>query len=242
MNTSASLSFDPTLGKGPERLMMYERKGYPAGIKTAKSPFVVGRIAYDDGTVGTLIYIKSTLIEGMEFTTSGYLAANPTFPHQSTIDQFFDPDQFDAYRYLGYDIGRRVIDSLALTRTLPMRTRSGAPTWRCTSRPSNVWDKAAIESFSSTPKTEQTQRKIYKTRNGTRADAFDYIGKFDNATCRHSTIGYLSPVEFERKMRIAEPGVHQPAAALLARTGSTIAPAARPPERWEFKPGSRYHD
>lgn len=114
----AVLSFDQRLGKGPERLMMYEREGYPAGLKIAKSPFVVGRIAYDDGTVGTLIYIKSTLIEGMEFTTSGYLAANPTFPHQSTIDQFFDPDQFDAYRYLGYDIGRRVIDNLALTRTL----------------------------------------------------------------------------------------------------------------------------
>jgi hypothetical protein len=114
----AVLTFDPTLGKGPERLMMYEREGYPAGLKIAKSPFVVGRIAYEDGSTGTLVYIKSTLIEGMEFTTSGYLAANPTFPHQSTIDQFFDPDQFDAYRYLGYDIGRRVIDNLALTRTL----------------------------------------------------------------------------------------------------------------------------
>lgn len=114
----AVLSFDKTFGRGPERLMMYEKEGYPAGLKCAKSPFVVGRIEYNDGTSGTLVYIKSTLIEMMEFTTAGYLAANPTFPHQSTIDQFFDPDQFDAYRYLGYDIGQRVIDSLRLTTTI----------------------------------------------------------------------------------------------------------------------------
>jgi len=29
---------------------------------------------------------------------------------------------------------------------------------------------------------------------------FDYIERFYNATRRHSTIGYLSPVEFERKV------------------------------------------
>jgi hypothetical protein len=114
----AILSFDPTFGKGPERLMMYEQEGYPAGLKCAKSPFVVGRIEYKDKTVGTLIYIKSTLIEGMDFTTAGYLAANPTFPHESTVDQFFDQDQFDAYRYLGYDTGLRVIDNLQLPTTL----------------------------------------------------------------------------------------------------------------------------
>ena len=114
----AVLSFDPTFGKGPERLMMYAEEGYPEGLKCAKSPFVVGRVEYDGGTFGILVYIKSTLIKGMDFTTAGYLAANPTFPHQSTIDQFFDQDQFDAYRYLGYDTGVRAIDSLKLTATI----------------------------------------------------------------------------------------------------------------------------
>ncbi|MBR0406366.1 MAG: IS3 family transposase, partial [Eggerthellaceae bacterium] len=36
-----------------------------------------------------------------------------------------------------------------------------------------------------------------------RADVFDYIERFYNATRRHSTIGYLSPVEFERKLGLA---------------------------------------
>jgi putative transposase len=35
------------------------------------------------------------------------------------------------------------------------------------------------------------------------ADVFDYIERFYNLTRRHSTIGYLSPVEFERKVGLA---------------------------------------
>jgi transposase InsO family protein len=36
-----------------------------------------------------------------------------------------------------------------------------------------------------------------------RADVFDYIERFYNAKRRHSTIGYLSPMEFERKAGFA---------------------------------------
>ncbi len=71
------------------------------------------------------------------------------------------------------------------------------------SRSGNVWDSAAIESFFSSLKTERTARKTYRTRNEARADVFDYIERFYNTIRRHSTIGYLSPVEFERKLRLA---------------------------------------
>ena len=71
------------------------------------------------------------------------------------------------------------------------------------SRSGNVWDNAAMESFFSTLKTERTEGKIYRTRDEARADVFDYIERFYNATRRHSTIGYLSPVEFERKVGLA---------------------------------------
>ena len=71
------------------------------------------------------------------------------------------------------------------------------------SRSGNVWDNAAMESFFSSLKTERTAGKIYRTRNDARADVFDYIERFYNATRRHSTIGYLSPVEFERKVGLA---------------------------------------
>lgn len=66
------------------------------------------------------------------------------------------------------------------------------------SRSGNVWDNAAMESFFSSLKTERTARKTYRTRDQARADVFDYIERFYNAVRRHSTLGYLSPIEFEK--------------------------------------------
>jgi putative transposase len=71
------------------------------------------------------------------------------------------------------------------------------------SRSSNVWDNAAMESFFSSLKTERTARKVYRSRNEARVDVFDYIELFYNTTRRHSTIGSVSPVEFERKLGLA---------------------------------------
>ena len=65
------------------------------------------------------------------------------------------------------------------------------------SRSGNVWDNAAMESFFSSLKTERTARKTYRTRDEAKADVFDYIECFYNPKRRHSTIGHLSPVEFE---------------------------------------------
>ena len=65
------------------------------------------------------------------------------------------------------------------------------------SRRGNCWDNAATESFFSTLKTERLSRKQYRTRDELRADVFDYIERFYNQKRRHSTIGYLSPVQFE---------------------------------------------
>ena len=71
------------------------------------------------------------------------------------------------------------------------------------SRSGNVWDNAAMESFFSSLKIERTARKTYRTRDEARADVFDYIERFYNAKRRHSTIGYLSPMEFEAKAGLA---------------------------------------
>src|SRR3982750_3391717 len=68
------------------------------------------------------------------------------------------------------------------------------------SRSGNVWDNAAMESFFSSLKTERTARKMYRTRDEARADVFDYIERFYNPKRRHSTIGYLSPMELEQKV------------------------------------------
>ena len=71
------------------------------------------------------------------------------------------------------------------------------------SRSGNVWDNAAMESFFSSLKVERVARKVYRTRDQARADVFDYIERFYNPRRRHSTIGYLSPMQFEQKARLA---------------------------------------
>jgi hypothetical protein len=88
------------------------------------------------------------------------------------------------------------------------------------SRSGNVWDNAAMESFFSSLKTERTGRKTYRTRNEARADVFDYIERFYNAVRRHSTIGYLRPVEFERKLGC--PSNRQQLSPGLSRIATTL--------------------
>ena len=71
------------------------------------------------------------------------------------------------------------------------------------SRSGNVWDNAAMESFFSSLKTERTARRTYRTRDEARADVFDYVECFYNPKRRHSTLGYLTPTEFEMRAQSA---------------------------------------
>jgi len=58
-----------------------------------------------------------------------------------------------------------------------------------------------MESFFSSMKTERLASKVYRTRDQARADVFDYIERFYNPTRRHSTLGYVSPIEYEKAQR-----------------------------------------
>jgi putative transposase len=64
-----------------------------------------------------------------------------------------------------------------------------------------------MESFFSSVRTERTAHKAYRTREQARSDVFDYLVRFYNPTRRHSTLGYVSPIEFE-KVQEAWVGVH----------------------------------
>ena len=69
------------------------------------------------------------------------------------------------------------------------------------SRAGEVWDNSAMESVFSSLKTERTARKVYRTREQARADVFDYVERFYNSTRRHSTLGYVSPVQYEEALK-----------------------------------------
>jgi len=63
----------------------------------------------------------------------------------------------------------------------------------------DCFDNAPMESFFSTLKCEQVHLQNYITRAEARTDIFAYIEGFYNRLRRHSSLGYLSPEEFERR-------------------------------------------
>jgi putative transposase len=71
------------------------------------------------------------------------------------------------------------------------------------SRSGNVWDNAAMESLFSSLKTERTARRRYRTRDEAEADVFDYIERFYNPKRGHSTLCYLSRMEFKMRTQSA---------------------------------------
>ena len=74
------------------------------------------------------------------------------------------------------------------------------------SRKGNCWDNAVAESFFASLKLELVYQSRWRTRDQARSAMFEYIELFYNHHRRHSTLGYLSPVEFERRH-------HEPMAA-----------------------------
>lgn len=69
------------------------------------------------------------------------------------------------------------------------------------SRKGDCWDNAVAESFFGTLKTELIYNKRYKTIAEARRDIFDYVEVFYNRLRLHSTLGYMSPEEFEAQYK-----------------------------------------
>jgi putative transposase len=65
--------------------------------------------------------------------------------------------------------------------------------------PGTCWDNAVAESFFATLKTELLHRQPWPTKQHARTAIFEYIEAFYNRQRRHSTLGYLSPAEFEHR-------------------------------------------
>ena len=62
----------------------------------------------------------------------------------------------------------------------------------------NAYDNAVAESFFATLKTEEVEGANYQTRQHAKTRLFSYIEGFYNPKRRHSSLGYLSPDDFER--------------------------------------------
>jgi len=69
------------------------------------------------------------------------------------------------------------------------------------SRKGNCWDNACAESFFHTLKVEEVNQIKYRNRDEARAYIFEYIEVFYNRKRIHSSLGYVSPEEYEIKKR-----------------------------------------
>jgi len=67
------------------------------------------------------------------------------------------------------------------------------------SRRGNCWDNAPVESFFGTLKQELVNRRRFATRLQARQEVFEYIEVWYNRQRRHSSLGYVSPAQFERR-------------------------------------------
>lgn len=86
------------------------------------------------------------------------------------------------YRSTGYQ------DFLRSKQCVPSMSRKG-----------NCWDNAPMESFFSRLKVELIYAELFESIAAAKSAIFEYIEVFYNRKRRHSALGYLSPVEYERR-------------------------------------------
>lgn len=75
----------------------------------------LGRIEYpvsgtDEKKIGLLLYIKPTLTGKEPADVAYYARSHPSFPHESTYNQFFDEAQFESYRRLGIHVVQNALE------------------------------------------------------------------------------------------------------------------------------------
>jgi hypothetical protein len=87
---------------------------FPPGARWTDAPYFSAPITYKGGERARLIYVKASLLRKLSFLAKAYRAENSDFPHQSTLDQFFDASQFEAYRELGFTSTAAAIEQLKL--------------------------------------------------------------------------------------------------------------------------------
>jgi transposase InsO family protein len=73
------------------------------------------------------------------------------------------------------------------------------------SRVAQCWDNAPVESFFASLKKELVHHESYTTREQAKASIFEYVEAFYNRARRHSSLGFLSPEEFERPYNRNQP-------------------------------------
>jgi hypothetical protein len=108
------------LDKRIDDLMPLPGSGFPADVAFSKSAYFTAKINYPDTEApGILVYVKARMISDLGFVVRGFRAKNSNFPNEPTLNQFFEPEQFEAYRALGFVSMTSALGTLALDGGLP---------------------------------------------------------------------------------------------------------------------------
>lgn len=122
---------------GPAQLVARPRSDeYPKAAEFAERGFFLATIHYDDPkdalkgaprgeglledrttkgpSVGLIIYLKATMLAELGLPSRGYKGVNPAFPSEPTTDQFFSPEQFNAYVDVGNRVARQMLEATDL--------------------------------------------------------------------------------------------------------------------------------
>ncbi|SFU18277.1 patatin-like phospholipase family protein [Mesorhizobium sp. YR577] len=117
LDTQKTISADAA-GTAPAPLTP-EKAAENGHAKPLMPHIAIGQIHYGKNQSGTLVYIKASLTGDENDYLLDYARRNPTFPHESTGDQFFTEEQFEVYRALGFHITDRFFgakdDAIAMT-------------------------------------------------------------------------------------------------------------------------------
>ena len=68
------------------------------------------------------------------------------------------------------------------------------------SRKGNCWDNSPVERFFSSLKREWTGDRLYRTRREAIADVREYVAVYYNSRRLHSTLGYKTPLDYDKKL------------------------------------------
>jgi hypothetical protein len=109
---SVEISFAGDEGHDPGELIPAEKD------KPAKRDFVTGTISYPatkdgPGPTGTLVYVRNTVTPESPWDAKAHQQTDPRFPNNSTVDQLYTDQKFEAYRVLGQQAGTNAVAAMA---------------------------------------------------------------------------------------------------------------------------------
>ena len=93
---------------GPSGRSGLSVRNLPSPWRVGSSRVPIPRVQTQGDSGSASSRIQATPMTALPVDLYSYMRTNPTYPDQSTADQFFDERQFEAYRELGYQVGKQV--------------------------------------------------------------------------------------------------------------------------------------